>query len=203
MARATGAAEWAARAALLTPIAKAFGTDTGARVADMAVQVHGGSGYIEQTGVAQYLRDVRITAIYEGTNGIQAMDLVGRKLADGGAAALALVAEVEAAAQAALAMAPDLARPVAAAAADLRGAIATLVALPEAERFAGAAPFLHAFALVLGAGAHLRAARADAARLPLARVMVTRLLPEHAALLAVAGQGGEDLRAVTTASLGG
>lgn len=73
MAAATGDADWAARGALLTPIAKAYGTDVGCRVADTAVQVHGGMGYIEETGVAQYLRDVRITPIYEGTNGIQAM----------------------------------------------------------------------------------------------------------------------------------
>ena len=59
------------------------------------MQVFGGMGYIEETGVAQFYRDVRVTAIYEGTNGIQAMDLVGRKLADGGAAAQALIEEVE------------------------------------------------------------------------------------------------------------
>ena len=70
MATATGDAHWQARAALLTPIAKAYGTDVGIRVADAGVQVHGGMGFIEETGAAQYLRDVRITAIYEGTNGI-------------------------------------------------------------------------------------------------------------------------------------
>ena len=63
------------------------------------MQVFGGMGYVEETGVAQFYRDVRVTAIYEGTNGIQAMDLVGRKLADGGAAAQALIAEVEATAR--------------------------------------------------------------------------------------------------------
>ena len=75
------------RAAFLTPIAKAFGTDTGCEVAEIGVQVHGGMGYIEETGAAQYYRDVRVTAIYEGTNGIHAMDMVGRKLMDDGAAA--------------------------------------------------------------------------------------------------------------------
>ena len=100
MARATGEAAWAARAAFLTPIAKAFGTDTGCEVSETAMQVFGGMGYIEETGVAQYYRDVRVTAIYEGTNGIQAMDLVGRKLADGGAAARALIDEVAATAAA-------------------------------------------------------------------------------------------------------
>src|SRR5215218_5968091 len=68
------------RAALLTPIAKAFATDIGNEVASLGVQVHGGMGYIEETGAAQHFRDARIAAIYEGTNGIQAIDLVTRKL---------------------------------------------------------------------------------------------------------------------------
>jgi len=75
----------ARRASLLTPIAKAFSTDLANEVASLAVQVHGGMGYIEETGVAQLMRDARITAIYEGTNGVQAIDLVQRKAsADGG-----------------------------------------------------------------------------------------------------------------------
>jgi acyl-CoA dehydrogenase len=73
-------AEAAARGALLTPIAKAFSTDIGNEVASLGVQVHGGMGFIEETGAAQHARDARITAIYEGTNGIQAIDLVTRKL---------------------------------------------------------------------------------------------------------------------------
>src|SRR5207245_11493186 len=68
------------RASLLTPVAKAFSTDIGNEVASLGVQVHGGMGYIEETGAAQYYRDARIAAIYEGTNGIQAIDLVTRKL---------------------------------------------------------------------------------------------------------------------------
>jgi alkylation response protein AidB-like acyl-CoA dehydrogenase len=68
------------RAALLTPVAKAFSTDVGAEVASLGVQVHGGMGFIEETGAAQYYRDVRISQIYEGTNGIQALDLVTRKV---------------------------------------------------------------------------------------------------------------------------
>ena len=74
-----------ARASLLTPVAKAFSTDIGIEVASLGVQVHGGMGYIEETGAAQLLRDARIAPIYEGTNGIQAIDLVTRKLpmADG------------------------------------------------------------------------------------------------------------------------
>jgi alkylation response protein AidB-like acyl-CoA dehydrogenase len=66
------------RAALLTPVAKAFSTDAGDEVASIGVQVHGGMGYIEETGAAQYMRDSRIAAIYEGANGIQAIDLVQR-----------------------------------------------------------------------------------------------------------------------------
>jgi len=76
------------RAGLLTPIAKAFSTDIGNEVASLGVQVFGGMGFIEETGVAQLFRDARIAPIYEGTNGIQAIDLVGRKLKLGDAAAL-------------------------------------------------------------------------------------------------------------------
>ncbi|HEX2654987.1 MAG TPA: acyl-CoA dehydrogenase [Xanthobacteraceae bacterium] len=68
------------RASLLTPVAKAFSTDAGVEVSSLGVQVHGGMGYIEETGAAQHFRDARIAAIYEGTNGIQAIDLVTRKL---------------------------------------------------------------------------------------------------------------------------
>lgn len=65
---------------LLTPLAKTYGTDMGEEIASLGIQVHGGMGYIEETGAAQFYRDIRITQIYEGTNGIQAADLVGRKL---------------------------------------------------------------------------------------------------------------------------
>jgi alkylation response protein AidB-like acyl-CoA dehydrogenase len=71
---------WAERAGILTPIAKAFSTDIGCEVASIGVQIHGGMGFIEETGAAQYMRDARINPIYEGTNGIQAIDLVTRKL---------------------------------------------------------------------------------------------------------------------------
>ncbi|NRG19693.1 acyl-CoA dehydrogenase [Rhizobiales bacterium] len=71
---------WSERAGLLTPIAKALSTDIGVEVASLGVQVHGGMGYIEETGAARLLRDARIAPIYEGTNGIQAIDLVTRKL---------------------------------------------------------------------------------------------------------------------------
>ena len=83
------------RVELLTPLAKAHGTDLGNEVASLGVQVHGGMGYIEETGAAQHFRDARITPIYEGTNGIQAADLVGRKLSmDNGGTLLGLLAEM-------------------------------------------------------------------------------------------------------------
>ena len=140
----TGDAAQAARAAVLTPIAKAYGTETGIKVANLGIQVHGGMGFIEETGAAQYLRDVRVSAIYEGTNGIQAMDLVGRKMADGGAAIHALLDEIEAG------DGPfaEVIRPVAAA---LREATAGMLALDLNDRFGGAVPYLMAFARVLGA----------------------------------------------------
>jgi hypothetical protein len=88
-------ADAAARGALLTPIAKAFSTDIGNEVASLGVQIHGGMGFIEETGAAQHLRDARITPIYEGTNGIQSIDLVTRKLAaHGGASVWALLDEL-------------------------------------------------------------------------------------------------------------
>ncbi|WP_347266955.1 acyl-CoA dehydrogenase [Paracoccus sp. (in: a-proteobacteria)] len=200
MARATGLEDWQARGALLTPIAKAHGTDVGIRVADAAVQVHGGMGYIEETGAAQYLRDVRITAIYEGTNGIQAMDLVGRKLADGGNAAMALLDEILDGAKAAQTTEPELANQVWQAAETLREATQDLLEQPPAGRFAGAVPYLAAFARVLGAHFHLRAATQGGSR-ALARVYVSRILPHFAADLAAARAGGDDLQALDDAVL--
>jgi butyryl-CoA dehydrogenase len=86
-----------AKAALLTPVAKAFSTDIGIEVASLGVQVHGGMGYVEETGAAQHLRDARIFAIYEGTNGIQAIDLATRKITlDDGAVVKAHIADLRA-----------------------------------------------------------------------------------------------------------
>ena len=85
------------RLELVTPLAKAHGTDLGNEVASIGIQVHGGMGYVEETGAAQYFRDARITPIYEGTNGIQAADLVGRKLSmENGAVLAALIADIRA-----------------------------------------------------------------------------------------------------------
>ncbi|MDQ1153357.1 acyl-CoA dehydrogenase [Brevundimonas sp. SORGH_AS_0993] len=89
--------KWKSREDLFTPIAKAWSTDVGCEVASLGVQVHGGMGFIEETGAAQYYRDARIAPIYEGTNGIQAMDLVGRKLSmEGGEAAKTLISDMKA-----------------------------------------------------------------------------------------------------------
>jgi alkylation response protein AidB-like acyl-CoA dehydrogenase len=201
METATGAKHWAARAALLTPIAKVCGTETGIGVANTGVQLHGGMGYIEETGAAQYLRDVRVTAIYEGTNGIQAMDLVGRKLMDGGEAAFALIDEMQAAAEAARGALPELAESVWQATESLREATDWMLAQDDmTHRFAGAIPYLRGFARILGAHFHLKAAQAeggDGARTRLARFFITRLLPEHAGHLAHATAGASDLYALT------
>lgn len=198
MGTATGDAAWTARAAFLTPIGKAFGTDVGIEVANIGVQVHGGMGFVEETGAAQYSRDVRVSAIYEGTNGIQAMDLVARKLMDGGEAAFALLDEVEAGADAAKATHPKLASAVWNAAASLRETTEWLVDQDLNDRFAGAVPYLRAFARVLGGHAHLAAAVAgDASRVRLATFYIKRLLPEHASLLAHTREGGTDLMAIS------
>ena len=196
MQTATGQADWAARAAFLTPIAKSFGTETGIRVSETGVQVHGGMGFIEETGAAQYYRDVRVTAIYEGTNGIQAMDLVGRKMMDGGEAASNLIDEMQAQAEKARDKLPDLAEAVWEATESLREATEWLTSRTDMnDRFAGAVPYLNAFARVLGGHFHLSAALAEpgGAREALARFYITRLLPEHVGLLAHAEAGAKGL----------
>jgi hypothetical protein len=81
---------------LLIPVVKGWSTENGIEVASLGIQVHGGMGFIEETGAAQHLRDARITTIYEGTTGIQASDLVGRKIArEGGATARGWIAELK------------------------------------------------------------------------------------------------------------
>ena len=123
-----------ARIDVLIPVVKAFSTDQAVDIASLGVQVHGGMGFIEETGAAQLLRDVRIAPIYEGTNGIQALDLAGRKLSrDGGAALAALLDEVEATARELQSNDTLVAQgeSLAAGAADLRAAMATLL---EASR---------------------------------------------------------------------
>jgi alkylation response protein AidB-like acyl-CoA dehydrogenase len=200
MATATGKADWQARAAFLTPIAKAFGTDTGCEVSALAIQVFGGMGYVEETGVAQFYRDVRVTAIYEGTNGIQAMDMVGRKLSDGGAAARALLAE---ATGTATTTGGDLGDRLAAAAQRLADATAWMTSAEANDRFAGAVPYLRAFALTLGGHYLLKAAAAEpepGPRAALAAFHVRQMLPQVAALCDAACEGAAPLYALDLAS---
>jgi alkylation response protein AidB-like acyl-CoA dehydrogenase len=183
-ARAGGAdaAVWQARAAFLTPIAKAFCTDVGVEVASLGLQVHGGMGYVEDAGAAQLLRDARITPIYEGANGVQAMDLVGRKLADGGAAARGLLDGI--------AEAPA---PLRAAKAALTRATDWMLAAGAVDRQAGAADYLRAWALTLGAHLLVRGAAADPARAPLADFFLRRELPLAHGHLAAATDGAAAL----------
>jgi len=205
MGTATNDADWRARAAFLTPISKAFGTDTGIALAQTGVQVHGGMGVIEETGAAQYSRDVRVTTIYEGTNGIQAMDLVARKMMDKGEAAYNLLDEIETHAESARARNPKMAEAVWQASETLREATEWLVGQGDMnDRFAGAVPYLRAFARVLGGHYHLVAAQADQGgpREKLARFYITRMLPEHASLLAHAQAGADDLFALNIDDLG-
>lgn len=156
-------AYWKRRADLLTPISKAWATDIGIAVSSLAIQVHGGAGYIEETGVARHYRDARIAAIYEGTNGIQAMDLAGRKLRlDNGAA----LAELEAAMAADItAWRDEPARAAMSAALDvLVQARTAMLAHDQAGLGAAASPFLALCGGVVGGwllGA--QAERADAA----------------------------------------
>ncbi len=195
-ARAEGVAPWQARAGLLTPLAKAFCTDVGVAVADQAIQVFGGMGYVEETGVAQYWRDVRVATIYEGTNGIQAIDLVGRKLADDGEAAVALIAEVRAeATRAPAALGPPV---VAASDRALAATRAMLRQPPGSWREAGGVAYLRGLARLVGAQSHLRAAATEAhpgPRTALARVYLARALPELTARFTEAVAGDGDLQA--------
>ena len=207
MANATGHRDWQARAALFTPITKAFGTDVGIDVANLGIQVHGGMGFIEETGAAQYLRDVRVTAIYEGTNGIQSMDLVGRKLMDGGTAVRALLDEISETVIGLQKSHPDLSTALLVALEKLRKTTEWMLSQKDmADRFAGAVPYLRGFARVLGGYYHLCAAaheKGDGARTKLATFYIHSLLPEYSGLLAQAMQGADDLYALDLEELAG
>jgi 3-(methylthio)propanoyl-CoA dehydrogenase len=141
------------RAELLIPVVKAWCSDLGVSVASTGMQVHGGMGYIEETGAAQHLRDARIAPIYEGTNGIQANDLVRRKLArDRGEAAAALFAEIGATvailAQAGEADFAAMAHALRAGLTALETGTARLVESDAAAAAAGSAPYLELFGIV-------------------------------------------------------
>lgn len=147
-----------AREDILTPIAKAWCTDMGVEVASQGVQVHGGMGFVEDGGAAQFYRDARIAPIYEGTNGIQAIDLIGRKLTgDGGAAMDAMISQCRAIAVAACAtqrFAMERAGERLAVAADaLEEATRFILAAQSADRrdaLAGATPYLNLAGDVIG-----------------------------------------------------
>ena len=200
LARANGDAAQSARAAFLTPIAKAFGTDTGIEVASLGIQVHGGMGFIEETGAAQYLRDVRVTAIYEGTNGIQAMDLVGRKLMDGGKAALSVLAEIADTRAQAEGELPELAALLGAAETALTASTNWMLEQTDLnDRFAGATAYLRAFALTLGGHFLLKAALAEGGKGPrteLARFFIRRMVVGVEPLCAEAREGQRMLYAL-------
>src|SRR5229473_2335819 len=157
------------RADLLIPVVKAWCTDLGFDIASLGVQVHGGMGYIEETGAAQYLRDARIAPIYEGTNGIQANDLVGRKLGrDQGEAARELFAEMRAslAELAGQAEWEPLHRGLAEGLDALEHATAYLVEAEPALAAAGSAPYLALFGTVAGGWLMARLALAARTRAP-------------------------------------
>ena len=188
------AGHWQERANLLTPVAKAFATDVGVEVASLGVQVHGGMGYVEETGAAQFLRDARIAPIYEGTNGIQAIDLVQRKLGQSGGDHVrgyfdeldAIVAEVRASNRPAFG---DTAERLEAAMDALRGATDYLLDALGSDRVAdaqaGATPYLRIFGLASGGCYLAKSALADAegtGRTSLARFFAENLVPETESL---------------------
>ncbi|HEY6532217.1 MAG TPA: acyl-CoA dehydrogenase [Acidimicrobiales bacterium] len=209
---------------LLTPVSKAFGTDMGIEVTSLAIQVYGGMGYIEESGVPQHFRDARITAIYEGTNGIQAMDLVGRKLGLRAGGVMADFLEGVRGLDSALAEAGEELAPVR----ERLGA--ALAAVDEAvdwltkngledvrQALAGATPFLRMFSLLVGgrylaeaalaARSELGAGTGDTehlrARIVVARFYAENLLPAVIGLAPAVQAGFEDLYAVGPEALAG
>jgi len=178
-----------ARADLLTPLVKAYGTDVGVEVTNLAVQVHGGMGYVEETGAAQHLRDARISPIYEGTNGIQAADLVGRKLGlEGGEVLARLLADIRAGAadEAALVELADACEAVA----------GQLLEAPSDDRLAASYPFLTMLSIAVSGWLLARQAAAlddhdgDAAFVQMkraaARFYLEQIVPEALGLQAAA-----------------
>ncbi|PDT37144.1 acyl-CoA dehydrogenase [Rhizobium sp. M10] len=195
--RAGDSRHWQERAALLTPIAKSFSTDAGVEVASLGIQVHGGMGFIEETGAARYLRDARIAPIYEGTNGIQAIDLVTRKLPlSGGDQVMGFIAELKAIAEAVgrsnLDGFGETAARLGAAISDLEETTAWLLAAladgRAAEALSGATPYQRLFGLVLTGCYLAKGALAESGdgkgegRIALCRFAAENLLAETAAL---------------------
>jgi len=202
VARGGEAEYWRERANLLTPLAKAFSTDVGVEVASLGVQVHGGMGFIEETGAAALYRDARIAPIYEGTNGIQAIDLVTRKLPLGNGEVVhdyldELVAIAAAARTAEIAELGETADLVDRALEDVSEATRFLqdrfAAGDQQVLLAGATPYLRLLSLTAGCAYLARAAVADRseARAALCRFAAENLLGEVAALKqrVIAGAG--------------
>lgn len=204
VASGESARHWQERANLLTPVAKAFATDTGVAVASLGIQVHGGMGYIEETGAAALYRDARIAPIYEGTNGIQAIDLVTRKLPQSdGRHVLGHIAELGESAAAIRASGRagfgHGAEAIDRAVADLLEATSFLQDAMKSgaveQALAAASPYLRQFALTAGAAYLAKAALADesAERVALARFYCDNLLGETAALKQVVTGGSASL----------
>lgn len=186
------------RAELLVPLLKAWGTDVGCEVASMGVQVHGGMGFVEDTGAAQHYRDARIAPIYEGTNGIQAADLVTRKLGmEGGGVLQSLMADIIADMQ-------DV--PEVAALAREAASIATWMANGDAsldDRLAGSVPFTTMCAVAVAGWQLARQARASgsAEKITVAKVFNRTIAPEAKGLGAAAMNGAALLYELNSAAL--
>jgi len=193
------------RASLLTPVAKAYSTDIGIEVSSLGIQVHGGMGYIEETGAAQHYRDARIATIYEGTNGIQAIDLVTRKLPlDGGGAIRAFINELRGTVKSVKASnAPafgETATRLAEAVDGLERATQWLLAQKScATALAGATPYLRMFGSAAGgcmlAEQALVALREGdgAARTALARFFAENIVVQASGLERVVTEGAESI----------
>ncbi len=188
------------REEILTPIAKAWSTDMGVWAASAGVQVHGGMGFIEETGAAQHYRDARILPIYEGTNGIQAADLVGRKLGmDGGAALTELAADIRADVARIEAALPGVAARLGAGVDAMEAAGAWLgEKRGTADAAAGASAFLQLCGDVCGGWMLARGALADpeGQRPALARLYAEQVLAGASGLAAAVVQGADDLAAL-------
>jgi 3-(methylthio)propanoyl-CoA dehydrogenase len=171
---------------LMIPVVKGWCTETGIEVASLGVQVHGGMGFVEETGAAQYLRDARITTIYEGTTGIQAMDLVGRKIArEGGATAKAWLAELRKL-DAKLAGHPEIRKALADGVKAVEECVDFIVGAKDPRvQFAGAVPFLKLMGIVAGGWQMARAALAAEKKLSEdklfyeAKMATTRFYADH------------------------
>jgi len=193
---------------LMIPVVKGWCTETGIEVASLGVQVHGGMGFVEETGAAQYLRDARITTIYEGTTGIQAMDLVGRKIArEGGATAKGWLAEVKKL-DARLAEHPQIRKALADGVKAVEDCVEFIVAAKDPRaQFAGAVPFLKLMGVVAGGWQMARAALAaakgtgdesfDKAKIATARFYADHVLVQAPALRNTVINGAADVMALS------